>query len=101
MLSVLSNGHARVCMDAAPSTASHSHTGAPATSNTDLGIKWEQLLKKEGFDESFQNAILERVQVCVCVCACVCVCVCECECVYMCVCVCVRVCVCVSVLTTL
>jgi len=30
--------------------------------NDDLEVKWEQLIKREGFDVSFQNAILERVQ---------------------------------------
>jgi len=28
----------------------------------DIGVKWEQLLKRKGFDDSFQNSIFERVQ---------------------------------------
>jgi hypothetical protein len=28
----------------------------------DIGVRWEQLLKRKGFDDSFQNSILERVQ---------------------------------------
>ena len=30
--------------------------------NDDLEVKWEQLIKREGLDVSFQNSILERVQ---------------------------------------
>jgi len=33
-----------------------------AASPDDLEAQWEQLMKREGFDVSFQNAILERVQ---------------------------------------
>jgi len=35
---------------------------APAPQTDDLEVKWGQLIKREGFDASFQNAILERVQ---------------------------------------
>ena len=32
-----------------------------AVADDELGLKWKQLLQREGFDDSFQNSILERV----------------------------------------
>ena len=50
--------HHSSSIPSSPSTADR--TGSAL--DPDLSTRWKQLLKREGFDQSFQNAILERVQ---------------------------------------
>ena len=28
----------------------------------DIGVRWEQVLKRKGFDDSWKNSVLDRVQ---------------------------------------